>query len=110
MLNDRLLINEPHLMPATNELVIRGIKYRGLSIDLIVRDYDPVERYSLRVRGCIGPRDIMIVINDTEINAGCRAESNWCKYRRDQSRGIVDGVSISFISLVGRLEIQFGDE
>lgn len=85
VLNDRLLINEPHLMPGTNELAINGFKYRGLSIDLIVKEdrYRDRLSYSLRFRECHGARrTIRIMVNDTEIIADCRHKhrSQWCKY------------------------------
>lgn len=99
VLADRLVINEPHLMPATNELIINGIKYRGLSIDLIVvrggredqrteggdqeQDHNNNNNrfFSLRFRECTGGRNIVLIVNDTEINAVCRAQpSKWCKY------------------------------
>lgn len=91
-----LVINEPHLTPATNELIINGIKYRGLSIDLIVRRRQEEEkeekgqqqqqqhhhnRYSLRFRECSGARRIIMRVNDTEISVDCRHHrSDWCKY------------------------------
>lgn len=102
VLSDRLEINGPaHLMSATaNELIIEGIKYRGLSIDLIVRprrgeevkDVKGKEKknkrakldqhgFSIRFRECkAATLAIMMIINDTEMDVEC-AEEKWCKYR-----------------------------
>lgn len=90
VLSDRLLINEPHLMPATNELRINGFKYRGLSIDLIVRrgkvEQNEDRSYSIRFGECHGgarrwSRSILLMVNDTEISVDCRHQrSKWCKF------------------------------
>lgn len=84
VLSDRLLIQPPnHLMPPTNELIIDGIKYRGVSIDLIVRHGGKHNRHSLRFRQCSGTAArIMMIVNDTEISVDCRHhQTEWCKYR-----------------------------
>lgn len=82
VLSDRLLLQPPnnHLMPATNELIVDGIKYLGLSIDLIVRQHN---RHSLRFRQCSGTTArIMMIVNDREITVDCRRQqTKWCKYR-----------------------------
>lgn len=86
VLNDRMEINEPRLLPTTNGLVINGIKYRGLSIDLIVREEEEVKRndlhrFSLRFRECSAVEgSIALIINDAEeIIVNCGAKK-WCKY------------------------------
>lgn len=87
VLYDRLVINAAErLMPATNGLTINGIKYRGLSIDLIVREEvrrGQSNRFSLRFRECMGRgRRVQLIFNDTVINVICKQEqSEWCKYR-----------------------------
>lgn len=84
VLGDRLEINEPRLLPTTNGLVINGIKYRGLSIELIVREEvkrNDQHRFSLRFRECnVVEGSIALIINDAEeIIVDCGAKK-WCKY------------------------------
>lgn len=89
VLSDRLEINEPRLLPSTNELIITGIKYRGLSIDLIVRRRNDRYGNSLRFR-CDG-QDQVIGLSlgagggggiKTDCSSSGDRQSEWCEYER----------------------------
>lgn len=81
VLSDRLEINEPRLLPSTNELIITGIKYHGLSIDLIVRARNHPAGNSLRFYKC-KEQVIEFALDGKTLEAECtHFEMNgWRKY------------------------------
>lgn len=87
VLSDQLVINEPRLMPATTRLVVRGVKYRGLSVDLKIQEEkkEKQKRFALKIRDCKEEgATIKLRLGDDaeEIIVDCGEEEKWCKYLR----------------------------